>query len=149
MYPGLIQPTVTSLRPGATSPRDDAYLAQKEMNATQNNVIRFGGKKRTNKNRRGGSTSTVVVPQFQMLYTPAGGSDPNPMIANALHNSMQSAAWSANDNQAASLNGGSRRRRKKGGNPNWKWGCYSGGKKHRTHHKNKKCNRKTRKCRRR
>ena len=137
MYPGLIQPTVNSLRPGATSPRDDAYLSQIEMNNTQNNA-----------NKLGGATNAVPVPQFQLLYKPTGGVNPNSITAETSKNSMQSNAWSVDDSKAATLNGGTRRRRKKGGNPNWKWGCYSGGKRRRTNRKTRKHKRTTKKGRR-
>jgi hypothetical protein len=151
MYPGLIQPTVISLRPGATSPREDAFLAQQEMNNTQTNLIKLGGKrcksnKYRNRKRRGGGN--VVVPQFQMPYTPTGTTTPNGIIADTSKNSMQRVAWSANDSEAASLKGGSRRRCRKGGNPDWNWGCYSGGKTYRKHKKHNRKSRKSRKCRR-
>jgi hypothetical protein len=117
-----------------------------------------GGKKRKRKNsikiRKGGA---VVVPQFLMNYQPTGGpgQTPNDLITNLSQTSTQATANSVYDNQVYGVgypastnttqNGGKRRVRKsknskktkktrksrtykKGGNPNWKWGCYSGGK---------------------
>ena len=55
------------------------------------------------------------------------------------------AANSVYDNQATKM-GGSRRRR--GGNPNWLWGCMSGGKKRtRKHSRHTRKNRRSRKNR--
>lgn len=34
------------------------------------------------------------------------------------------------NNSKYAVMGGGTRRYKKGGNPNWTWGCYSGGKRH-------------------
>jgi hypothetical protein len=39
------------------------------------------------------------------------------------------------------------RRYKKGGNPNWVWGCYSGGKRHTKRRNNSRYNRKSRRHR--
>jgi len=151
--PGLIQPTMTSYTPGAGNPRESAMMAGQNANARQaslNNSV--GGRKR--RKYRGGQlqTSVVAIPQFPMPYTATGGpgSDPNSQIAATSSTSMQSAAWAANDNLATKT-GGSRRKRR-GGNPDWVWGCYSGGKKRTSRgksmkYKNKKTT-KTRKYRR-
>jgi len=141
VVPGLLQPQVSSYTSGAGNPRDSAFMATQNMNAKQaslNNAV--GGRKRK---YRGGQPATIIVPQMQMQYTPQNGnSNPNTQIAGLSSTSMQHSANSVYDNQATQ-NGGSRKRRyKKGGNPNWIWGCYSGGRK-RTHrrksrkHKNK------------
>ena len=130
--PGLLQPQVSSYTPGAGNPRESAMMANQNMNAKQaslNNVV--GGRKR--RHYRGGQPATVVVPQMQMQYTPQNGNtDPNSQIKGLSSTGMQSSANAVYDSKAAQ-NGGSRKRRyKKGGNPNWIWGCYSGGKRRRT-----------------
>ena len=100
---------------------------------------------------RGGA---VTVPQFQMTYKPIGGpgQTPNDVVKNISQTSTQGYANSVYDNEvygdgypkSQAMKGGKRKtrktqskktktrksrrtRRNKGGNPNWKWGCYSGG----------------------
>lgn len=145
--PGLMQPTMASFTPGAGNPRDSALLAQQQMNAKQLSLNSSVGGKR--KRRYRGGADTVAVPQFQMQYTPTGGpgSNPNDQITGLSSTSMQSTAWAANDN-LATKKGGSRRKRG-GYNPNWSWGCYSGGKKLIKTSKNKKIKSLKRKSRRR
>jgi hypothetical protein len=86
---------------------------------------------------------------MQMLYTPQGGPGTNPndqMKSNAITQS-QTNANSVYDKDAL-MKGGSRRKRR-GGNPNWLWGCMSGGKKCSKRRRNKthKKSRKSRKYR--
>ena len=105
--PGLILPTQNSYAVGAGTPRDSSIASMKSMDVRQATLAAsVGGRK-----RRGGAASQVVVPQYQMLYQPAG-SDPNGIIKDSSSISMQGAAWSKNDSQAA-VKGGSRRRRTK------------------------------------
>ena len=112
------------------------------MNAKQNsaNQMTAGGKK---KNIGGG----LDVPQFTMSYKAPGGpgQDPNSLIAGNSQTSTQGAANSQFDQNA--LKGGSRRRRK-GGNPNWNWGCSSGGKKRKTRTNKRKTRKQRKKTRR-
>ena len=135
---GLMLPTAKSYAPGAGNPRDSAMISQQQMNESQNNLNKsVGGKRRKHKTRglyaKGGANSDVVVPQFQMQYTPQGGpgTNPNDQISNISSTSMQTTAWKANDNLATKMGGTKRvsNKKKKGGNPDWLWGCYSGGKK--------------------
>jgi hypothetical protein len=138
---GLSQPTVQSMAAG--NPRDSAIANNAAMNAKQNDANRMaaGGKK-----KRGGS---VTVPQFTMPYAPTGGpgQDPNSLIAGNSKTSTQASANSVYDQNA--LKGGRSKRRCKGGNPDWKWGCSSGGKrKTRKTRKIKTRRRKSRKYRR-
>jgi hypothetical protein len=144
--PGLMQPTMTSYPPGAGNPRDAAAMSQQQMNMSQNdlnNVIGGGkynkNKKRQNKRRMMSSSSNhsmvnildwnkaisggagnVVVPQFNMQYKAVGGpgTNPNDQIAGTSSVGMQRHADALYDAQA----------RQMGGNPDWNWGCYSGGK---------------------
>lgn len=126
--PGLMQPTMASYPPGASSPAQAAKLSADSASQRQANLNQMaaGSKRR----RYRGGADAVTVPQMQMQYTPTGGvgTNPNDQIKGLSSTSMQSTAWAANDSQAAKM-GGSRRKYKKGGNPDWLWGCYSGGRK--------------------
>jgi len=132
-YPGITPITQTSFASGTGNARDSAAQSQADMNSRQQ-MINQAGKGRSRKyNKKGGDQ--VAVPQFQMQYTPTGGpgTNPNDQIATASSTGMQSAAWSANDSLAT---------QKGGVNPDWNWGCYSGGKTrrhlrkhHKKHHK--------------
>jgi hypothetical protein len=59
--------------------------------------------------------------------------------------STQMATNSAGDHNAKKM-GGSRRKRK-GGNPDWVWGCFSGGKKYSRKHRKSRKHKKSRKHR--
>jgi hypothetical protein len=117
---GMNYPTQKGMLAG--NPRDSAIQEGANSNAKLANLGKIGGKKR-------GGADTIPVPQYQMLYTPQGGNstNPNAQIQQNAGISTQGAANSVYDKQV--LNGGSKKRHyKKGGNPNWSWGCYSGGK---------------------
>ena len=132
-----------------STPANSAYLAQVNKSQSQANANRaMAGGKIKKKRHYGGA---VTVPQFQMAYAPQGGpgTNPNNIIQSSSQTSTQMAANSALDS-GANTKGGSRRRRRsrKGGNPDWLWGCMSGGKKSRTrkaYRKHTKRNRKHRK----
>ena len=121
--PGMIYPTQKGLLAG--TPRDSALASMnsKAQIQAQANKAMAGGKI---KKRRGGSS--IIVPQYQMQYEAQGGpgTNPNNQIQGNAQTSTQMAANTVYD-KYASIKGGSRRR--KGGNPNWHWGCMSGGKK--------------------
>jgi hypothetical protein len=135
--PGLIYPTSKGMLAG--NPRDSAIANMNNASAIQaqaNNAV--GGRRR----RIGGGN--IPVPQFQMLYEPQGGPGTNPnnqIQANAAI-ATQGAANASLDS-GAYKKGGRRRSKKlnsrklnsrklKGGNPDWKWGCMSGGRKRST-----------------
>jgi len=110
--------------------------------------------KRNGKKRRGGA---VAVPQFQMQYSDQSGpgGSPNNQVQQNSQISTQQVANASYDSEALNKKGGYKKRninsrkfntrklnsrklnsrklsrRRKGGNTNsdWKWGCYSGGKK--------------------
>ena len=152
-YPGIIPITQQSFLNGATSPRTDAIQQQINMNQKQT-LINQAGQGRRNRYRKykGGATSSnqVPVPQFQMLYKSTGGpgTNPNDQVSKGAQNGMQATANSVYDNQATKMGG--RKRYRKGGNSDWSWGCYSGGKtKRRVSRKSRKNYRKTRHHRRR
>ena len=143
--PGMMYPTQKAMI--GSTPADSARLSaiNKSASQAQANKLMAGGKLRKHRHIGG----AVVVPQYQMLYEPQGGTgtNPNNQIQAGAQTSTQMAANSVYDNAATKI-GGSRRR--KGGNPNWLWGCMSGGKK--STRKNKKSrkirkNKKSRKSR--
>ena len=142
-YPGINPITQQSFSNGATSPRTDAIQQQINMNQRQNLINQAGqGRRRSKFN---GGANQVAVPQFQMQYSPVGGpgTNPNDQVALGAKNGMQSQANSVYDNQATKMGG--KRKCRKGGNPNWSWGCYSGGKsKRRKSRKSRKHRKKTR-----
>ena len=136
--PGLIYPTSKGMLAG--NPRDSAIANMNNASAIQaqaNNAV--GGRRR----RVGGGN--IPVPQYQMLYEPQGGpgTNPNNQIQTNAAISTQGAANAALDS-GAYKKGGRRRRSKKlnsrklnsrklkGGNPDWNWGCMSGGRKRST-----------------
>ena len=125
---GYMPITTSSFQPGTGNPRDSAAAigASSSIKLAQLGAA-VGGRRM--KRYRGGDS--IPAPQFQMQYTPTGGpgTNPNNQIANLTSNSMQSNAWSVNDSAATKFGG--RRRYRKGGNPDWIWGCISGGKKSR------------------
>jgi hypothetical protein len=135
--PGITYPTVQST--GAGSPRDAAIANNAAMNVKQAeaNKMTAGSKKK-------GGAVTVGVPQVS--YTPTGGPGQDPTSITKL-NAQYGSQGSANaEFDKNALKGGSRRKRK-GGNPDWIWGCYSGGKKktQRKYRKSRKHYRKSRK----
>jgi len=135
--PGLLKPTVSAMNgpnPQASAAAEGAATNQKL--ALMNNKL-AGGKKKW----RGGK-GTIDVPQFQMSYTPQNGpnQDPNTQIKDLSAISTQAAANSVYDSQATKMGGASYRRKKRGGNPNWNWGCYSGGRRTRRKTKRNKKN---------
>ncbi len=148
---GILYPTVQAMPAG--TPRDSAIANQNSANNSQAELINaVGGKKRRYKKRGGSNTTTV--PQFQMNYTPTGGpgQNPNDIIKDNTSVSSQSAA-NAEYDKYASVKGGSRGRKRRGGmNPDWVWGCFSGGrrtiKKRRKRQNRSRSKRKSRRTRR-
>jgi len=120
--PGLEYPTQKAMLAG--TPRASAMASMTGAAQSQANANRTlaGGRRKY----RGGA----LAPQMQLLYTPQGGpgTNPNEQMAGNAKTSTQMAANRVNDNQATQM-GGSKRKRK-GGNPDWVWGCLSGGKKY-------------------
>ena len=163
--PGMMLPTQKGMPAG--NPRDSAMQSMNnnaQIQAQANNSL-SGGRHRKSKARRtcgkyrgGDANSSIVVPQYQMLYEPQGGpgTNPNNQIQGNSQTSTQMAANAALDSGATTMGGskrsGSRRRSRKGGNPDWVWGCLSGGKKRtsktrRAYGKTSRKNKKSRKYR--
>jgi len=148
---GYMPITTSSLEPGTGNPRDSAAAMSQNANAKLANLnSAVGGRSKTKrangKYRGGASNGEVPAPQFQMQYTPTGGpgTSPNNQIASLTSKNMQTTAWSVDDNAATKMGG--RKRYRKGGS-DWKWGCYSGGKKS-TRNKTRKSRRHIHKSRR-
>ena len=112
--PGLKFPTQQAMI--GNSARDSARLSMQNANQEQAEA---------NKLMSGGQGNQIAVPQMQMGYKPTGGpgTDPNSQITGLSKLSTQSVA-----NAELDKVGGSRSKKIKGGNPDWHWGCKSGGK---------------------
>jgi hypothetical protein len=121
-------PTPQSKPMLAGNPKDSAMASNNQAATRQADLIKAtSGGKRRRRNKYGGAADGIVVPQPQLQYTPTGaaGQNPNDVITKNAGVSTQDAENAKYDNYARV--GGSRKR--KGGNPNWSWGCYSGGRK--------------------
>jgi hypothetical protein len=140
---GLKVPTQKAMLAG--NPRDSAIQANNNTNQKSGSLsAAVGGTRR----RKGGA---IPAPQFQMQYTDQSGpgGTANDQAQQNAQISTQQSANSALDASATTKGG---RRKRKGGNPDWNWGCYSGGKKKSNKSKKRrKTRRKTsrRSCRRR
>jgi hypothetical protein len=140
---GLLLPTSRGMLAG--NPRDSAIASMQNTNILQAKANRMAGGKY--KKIYGGS---IKVPQFDMLYSPVGGkgTDPNSIIVESSKTSTQGYSDRVYDNLATKFGGYKIKRKvninskssKLGGNPEWVWGCISGGK-----YKSKKYNKKTKK----
>ena len=134
--PGLTNPTMQSMAAG--NPRDSAIANTAAASAKQAEANRMtaGSKK------RGGSG--VVVPTLTPGYVERGGpgQTTTDITKSNAQTGVQGAANAKYDENA--LKGGSRRKRK-GGNPDWNWGCSSGGKRIKKNRSNKRKTRKHRK----
>lgn len=136
--PGLIPPKIPSYPTGANSPHTAAKAINDSSNLKLHNInqVAAGGKR-----RRGGASVDVAVLKPMYISQNGDGTDPVSQQALIQSVSMQSTANSVNDNEATKM-GGSKKRR--GGNPNWSWGCYSGGRRRTHRRKTKKHKKKTR-----
>jgi|688.fasta_scaffold270291_3 hypothetical protein len=146
--PGMLLPTQKGMPAG--NPRDSA-LQSMNNNAqlqAQANAALSGGRHRKRKSYGGGDV--IPVPQYQMLYESQGGpgTNPNNQIQASSQTSTQMAANSALDSGATKIGGNRKRRSRKGGNPDWLWGCMSGGKKRTIKATRKRRTKKSRKNRR-
>lgn len=143
---GMMNPTQKGMLAG--TPRESAMVSMKQNSQlqAQANTGLSGGRLRKRKAYRGGDA--ITVPQYQMLYEPQGGNgtNPNNQIQGNAQTSTQMAANAALDKVGGSKRNVSRRRSRKGGNPDWLWGCMSGGKK-RSRKAGRKSTRKYRKSR--
>ena len=149
---GMIYPTIKG--PLAGTPRDSAMenMKQNAQLQAQASSALSGGRHRKRKAYGGGDT--LVAPQANLLYPEINGpgTGVNSQMQGNAQTSTQAAANAALDNGATQIGGskrrGSRRRSRKGGNPDWLWGCMSGGKKRTSKSGRKRRTSKSRKSRR-
>ena len=148
--PGMVYPTRQAMPAGTPAESAMANMKGTAMTQASANKGLAGGKiKRSRRRYNGGASDGIVVPQYHMLYTPTNGTGtgPNSQIQAGLTTSTQmGTAGNAKYDAYASVKGGSKRR--KGGNPDWSWGCVSGGKKRKsTKHTRRNKHKKSRKSR--
>ena len=145
---GMMYPTMKGMPAG--NPRDAAITNMNNAAAIQaqaNNAVGGRKRRRSRRSRKGGA-STIAVPQFNMSYEPQGGpgTNPNDQIASNAQVGTQGAANAALDagafKKGGSKRSGSKRRSRKGGNPDWVWGCSSGGKRSRRSNRKRKSSKK-------
>ena len=143
----VIYPTIKG--PLAGTPRDTAMenMKQNAQLQAQASSALSGGRHRKRKAYGGGDT--LVAPQATLLYpeTNGPGTGVNSQMQGNAQISTQMAANSALDKVGGSKRRGSKRRSRKGGNPDWLWGCMSGGKKRSRKAGRKRRTRKSRKSR--
>jgi hypothetical protein len=143
----VIYPTIKG--PLAGTPRDSAMenMKQNAQLQAQASSALSGGRHRKRKAYGGGDT--LVAPQATLLYpeTNGPGTGVNSQMQGNAQISTQMAANSALDKVGGSKRRGSKRRSRKGGNPDWLWGCMSGGKKRSRKAGRKRRTRKSRKSR--
>jgi hypothetical protein len=140
---GMVYPQEKPMLAG--NPKDSAIAANNQAITKQSDLIKAtsGGSKykKSKRNKKykygGATTSGIVVPQYQMQYDSPGaaGQTPNDIIKQNASISTQGSENAKYDNLAKT--GGSKKR-KRGGNPDWSWGCYSGGRKKSKKHTNKR-----------
>uniref|UniRef100_A0A6C0AQJ1 Uncharacterized protein n=1 Tax=viral metagenome TaxID=1070528 RepID=A0A6C0AQJ1_9ZZZZ len=145
MSSAVINPTTIG-QMGA-NPRASAIAERNAANNFQNsaNKAMAGGK---HKRLRGGGG--IPVAQFSLPYKEQSGPGTgiNAQTVDLNRTNTQGAAFAVDDMLGAKIGGFRKRSRRSkiGGNPNWSWGCYSGGKrKTRKHHKSRKHHSKSRK----
>jgi hypothetical protein len=142
--PGMMLPTQKGMTSG--NPRDSAIqnMNSNQQSAAVASKLLSGGK---SKKRVGGDN--INVPQYQMPYEPQGGpgTNPNNQIQGNARTSTQSYANAAGDS-GATQTGGFKRGSRKGGNPDWLWGCMSGGKSRRKRSKSSKSRKRRRRSKR-
>ena len=149
--PGMIYPTKQAMSAGTPAASAMANMKGTAMTQASANKGLAGGKIKRSKRRYngGGASDGFVVPQYQIPYTVTNGTGtgPNSQIKGGLETSTQmGTAGNAKYDAYASVKGGSRRR--KGGNPDWNWGCMSGGKKRKSRkHSRRNKHKKSRKSR--
>ena len=129
---GMMLPTQKGMLAG--NPRDSAMQSMNNNSQLQAQATTALAGGRHRKRKSYGGANDIAVPQYQMLYESQGGpgTNPNNQIQGSSQTSTQMAANSALDAGATQIGGkrsASKRRSRRGGNPDWLWGCMSGGKK--------------------
>ena len=121
IYKNILYPTLKA--PIAGTPSESAFKTMEKNNINQNSLNNAfkGGKQK--KNKGGG----YEVPQLVIPYN-APGTNPNLLIAQNTKLAVQGGENAKFDALAS----------QHGGNANWNWGCYSGGKHRKTKHRKSK-----------
>lgn len=132
---GLPPPTMQGRTGSPAQAALDSMNQRNASNAALANSV--GGSMK----KKGGA---ITVPVLQTPYKTTGSQEQSPTgIATA---NARVSADSTAQAKYDKLGGG--KRGKKGGNPNWLWGCYSGGKKRKTRTNKRKTRRYRKKTRR-
>jgi hypothetical protein len=135
--PGMIYPEQKGMI--GSTPAQSAMLNGNNKAESQANANRLMAGGRIKRRYRGGA---VTVPQFP--NSNSSSSDTNKLIAGNSQTATQMSENSKYDASATKMGGS---RRKRGGNPNWVWGCMSGGKRKSKSRKSKSRKSKSRKSR--
>lgn len=123
------------------SPAQAAYNDRQQQNISQANAnAAIGGSKK----KKGGA---ITVPVLQTSYKTTGSPEQSP-TGIAASNGRVASQGGENAKYDNDLNKGGGKRRKRGGNPDWIWGCYSGGKTRKTRTNKRKTRRYRKKTRR-
>ena len=123
------------------SPAQAAYNDRQQQNISQANAnAAIGGSKK----KKGGA---ITVPVLQTSYKTTGSPEQSP-TGIAASNGRVASQGGENAKYDNDLNKGGGKRRKRGGNPDWIWGCYSGGKTRKTRTNKRKIRRYRKKTRR-
>ena len=135
---GLPPPTVQ----GHTgSPSQAAYNNMNQRNASNAALANsVGGSKK----KKGGA---ITVPVLQTSYKTTGSPEQSP-TGIATSNARVASQGQAKSQYDNDLSKGGGKRCKRGGNPDWLWGCYSGGKRRKTRTNKRKTRRYRKKTRR-
>lgn len=121
--PGL--PVQTMIAPNGGTPREAAMNNMQANNKLQANATKaLAGGRRRRRALYGGADGTITIAPNRAPYpeTVGAGQSTNSQSTDLAKISTQQAA----NRQFDKVGGSSRRKR--GGNPNWHWGCMSGGK---------------------
>ena len=136
---GLPPPTMQG-RTG--SPAQAAYNDRQQQQLSQAHAIRAlaGGSMK----KKGGA---ITGPVLQTSYKTTGSPEQSP-TGIATSNARVASQGQANSQYDNDLSKGGGKRCKRGGNPDWLWGCYSGGKRRKTRTNKRKTRRYRKKTRR-
>ena len=114
-------------------------INQRNINQSNANAAVGGSKK-----KKGGSTQ---ISPLQTSYKTVGSPEQSP-TGIATSNARVASQGQANSQYDNDLSKGGGKRCKRGGNPDWLWGCYSGGKRRKTRTNKRKTRRYRKKTRR-
>ena len=152
--PGVTQPLIKPYPEGANSARTAGISISNTNTAQQTSLINAahgGYRKKTRKYKRGGASTAITVPTFQVLYpeTGAGTQTVNGNVtgttqlgATSSSSSVYDACIGQGSACTATVQSAGKRKKSRGG---VKWGCYSGGKRKSNKRRKKHINRRSKK----